>query len=176
MKKMIAIIFIFSGGMQSSVFAASDGSVGTTSTGTTVISATIPKLIRARSFADFNLGSYSGTGDVNANDDLNISTNYGTSARTYTVRATGSGAASAFTITDGTQTIAYNVYYNDATGTGGRVAMTTNVNLTAQTNASKPLSDTTLNANLSIEILQANLQAVDAAAFTGTITLLFTPE
>lgn len=159
-----------------SVFAASDGAIGTTSTGTSVITVTIPKLIRARSFADFAFGSYAGTGDLNSNDDLNISTNYGTAARTYRLTATGSGVASAFTITDGVSVLPYNAYYNDATGVVGRVALATTVALTTQANAAKPLSTATTNANLSIEILATNLQTVDAGAFTGTLTVVFTPE
>lgn len=154
-------------------YGASDGTVGATSTGSAVISVTIPKLIRARSFADYSFGSYAGTGDLNGNDDLNISSNY---TGTYQVTATGSGAASAFTITDGTATIAYNVYFNDATGTGGRVAASTGVAITAQSGVVKPLSTATLNANLSIEILEANLQAVDAGTYSGTVTLVFQPE
>ncbi len=156
--------------------AASDGAIGTTSTGTSVITVTIPKLIRARSFADFAFGSYTGVGDLNMNDDLNISTNYGTAARTYRVTATGSGTASAFTITDGVSVLAYNPYYNDATGIAGRVALVTTVPLTAQAGAAKPLATATANANLSIEILAANLQTVDAGVFSGTLTMVFTPE
>lgn len=162
--------------MPSNAHAATDGTLGTTSTGTANISVTIPKLIRARGFADFALGTYTGIGDLNGNDDLNISTNYGTAARTYRVTGTGSGAASAFTVTDGTNTIAYNAFYNDVTGTAGRVAMTSGTAVTAQTGAVKPLSTTTLNANLSIQVLEANLQAADAATYNGVITLVFTPE
>ena len=161
--------------LPANAMAASDGTIGTTSTGTAVISVTIPKLIRARSFSDFNMSaSYPGTGDLNANDDLNISTNYATAG--YRLTGTGTGASSAFTVTDGTQTIAYNAYFNDVSGTTGRVALATGTPLTAQTGAATTLASATLNANLSIEMLQANLQAVNAGAYTGTITLVFTPE
>ena len=156
--------------------AATDGLNATTSTGTTVVTFTIPKLIIATSFANIGMGTYTGTGDLNANDDLNIATNYGTAARTYRVTVTGSGTSSAFTVTDGSQTIAYNAYYNKVTGTTGRSALTSGTALTGQTGAATTLASATLNANLSIEMLQANLQAVNAGAYTGTITLVFTPE
>lgn len=159
-----------------STYAATDGSVGATSTGTSTLTVIIPKLIRIRNVADLNFGTYTGTGDLNQNDDVNISTNYGTAARTYRVTATGSGAASAFTVTDGTSTIAYNVYWNDATGTSGEVALTSGTPLTAQTGAVKPLSTATNNANFHGEFLEANLQAVDAATYTGTLTMVVTPE
>lgn len=172
MKILVVSFFIFL--LPSYALAATDGTLGTTSTGTTSITVTIPKLIRARSFSDFSLGTYSGAGDVTGNDDLNISINY--VPGTYRVTASGSGAASAFTITDGTNTLAYNAYYNDATGITGRVAMTSGTAVTAQTGAVRPLSTTTLNANLSIEFLEADIQAVDAATYTGSITLVFQPE
>lgn len=158
------------------VFAASDGTVGATSTGTASVLMTIPKLIRARNFANFAFGNYVGSGDLNGNDNLRISTNYGTATRTYRVTASGSGAGSAFSITNGTTPLIYNAYFNDATGVVGRVALTATVPLTTQGNASKPLSSNTNNANLSIEILQANLQSVDSGAYTGVITLVFAPE
>lgn len=162
--------------MSSAVFGASDGVIGTTSTGSSDISVTLPKLILARSFANFSLGSYSGLGDLNANDDLNISTNYGSGAQTYQVTPAGTGVAGAFTVTDGSQTIAYNAYYNDATGTVGRVALSNGVALTAQGNSATTLAAATLNANLSVEMVEANLQAVSAGVYTGTITLVFAPE
>ncbi len=163
-------------GLPTLIFAASDGVVGATSTGTASVLMTIPKMIRARSFANFPMGNYNGNGNLNRNDNLRISTNYGTATRTYRVTASGSGTGSAFTITNGTTPLAYNAYFNDATGIVGRIALTATVPLTAQANASKPLSSNTNNANLSIEILQADLQSVDSGAYTGIITLVFAPE
>lgn len=171
-----AVAFLGTCFLPLSAMAATDGTIGTTSTGTANISLTIPKLIRARSFADFSLGTYTGTGDLDGNDDLNISTNYGTGTRTYQVTPAGSGAAGAFTITDGSETIAYNAYFNDATGTAGRVALSNGTALTAQGNAAKPLSTATLNANLSVNVPEANIQAVGNGTYTGTITLVFAPE
>ncbi len=160
--------------MSSAVFGASDGVIGVTSTGSSDISLTLPQLILARSFADFSLGSYSGLGDLNGNDDLNISTNY--SPGDYELTASGSGAGGAFTLTDGSELIAYNAYFNDATGIVGRAALANGVPLTGQGGAADTLADATLNANLSVEVLEAALQAVGAGVYTGTITLVFTPE
>lgn len=157
--------------LSSSAYAATDGTVGTTSTGTALIQVVIPKLIRARSFADFTTASYPGTGDINQNDDLNVSKNY---TGTYKVKATASGGA--FTLTDGSQTIAYAPYFNDQTGVTGRVAMTYNTDVTGQTGSATTLGASTLNANLSVEILEADLQAVNAGTYSSTISLVFAPE
>ena len=159
--------------LSSQAFAATDGSVGATSTGTSTITVTIPKLIRVRSMADYAFGTYTGAGDIQSNDDLNISVNYATAG--YKVKGTGNGTSSAFTVTDGTQTIAYHAYFNDQTGVSGEIELTTNTDLTGQSGAATTISSTTTNANLHIKFLEADLQAVNAATYTGVITLLFTP-
>lgn len=159
--------------ISASAFAATDGTVGTTSTGTSTVSLTIPKLVRITSMADFAFGTYTGTGALDSNDDVNVASNY---TGTYQVVLTGSGAASAFTITNGTQTIAYSVAYNKATGIAGGVAATSGTAITAQTGVVKPLATATLNGNIRVQMTQANIQAVDAGTYTGTLTIVVTPE
>lgn len=154
-------------------FAATDGTVGTTSTGTSTVSLTIPKLVKIASMADFAFGTYAGTGALDSNDDVNIASNY---TGTYRVTLTGSGAASAFTITNGTQTIAYAPSFNKATGTAGGVLATSGTAITAQTGIVKPLATATLNANIRVQMTQANIQAVDAGTYSGTLTIVVTPE
>lgn len=157
--------------------AASDGASSTTSTGSANLSVTIPKLIRARGFTDFTPSIYSGTGTRSASGNINVSTNYGTAVRTYSIVATGSGASGAFTISDTFgNTLAYSAFYNQVTGITGRTTLTAGVALTGRTGAAKPLSDTTQNANLSINFTQANLQAAEAGNYSGTIAVVFSPE
>lgn len=154
----------------------SDDIVGITSMGSAAISLTIPKLIQARSFSDLPLGTYTGVGVLNGNDDINIAINYGTTSRKYRVTATGSGVGGAFTVTEGRDTIAYSAYYNDEIGTSGRLAMSSGNTLTAQSGAVRPLSRSTLNANLSINTIEANVQAAKLGFYSGTITLVLAPE
>lgn len=155
------------------VFAATDGTVGATSTGTATISVTLPKLVRIRGMRDFAFGTYTGTGALTDNENINVSSNY---TGTYSVTGRGSGAAFAFTLTDGSNLIPYSVAYNDATGTSGQAALTTNVALTGQTGIVKPLGTATDNANYQVDITEANLQAVDAGAYSGVLSLIITPE
>ena len=158
------------------VFAATDGTLGTTSTGTSVITVTIPELILITGLADISFGTYGGTGDLNGNDDICIYTNK--AAGTYGVTATGDGAASAFTITDGSNTIAYNVYFNDVSGTTGETQLITNTANTSQTgaNTSSQNCGGGANANFHVEMLEANLQAAPAGAYSGTLTLVVAPQ
>lgn len=174
------VVYIFIGlllTLTNSANAATDGDAGSTSSGTANISFSVPKLIRIRGFQDFNPSTYSGTGTRADSGDLNVSTNYGTSTRTYSVTVNGSGAGGAFTTSDGLgNTLAYTAFYNQTSGITGRVMLTEGVALTGRTGAAKPLTNTTLNANLSINFSQANLQAAEAGTYTGTLTVVVTPE
>ena len=172
--KFITTIFILVFAHAGMVYSASDGSIGTTSTGNASLFLTMPKLIRFTGFIDFS-GTWDLSNDLNWNQDLRVSTNYGTAAREYSVVATGSGTGGAFTITDGVATIAYSVWFNDQTGTTGRVALTSGTPLSNQTGATKPLSTATLNANISATVTNANMSGNDAGIYSGTLSVIVTP-
>lgn len=177
MHKLVIKYFLVVLLASSTSWASTDGTIGSTSTGSSNLSVTVPKLIRVRGFQDFTPSIYSGTGTRSDSGNLNISTNYGTSGRTYSVTATGSGTGGAFTTSDGLgNTLAYSAFYNQVTGITGRVTLTAGTTLTGRTGAAKPLSITTPNANLSINFTQANLQAAEAGTYTGVLTLVVTPE
>ncbi|MDC0359040.1 hypothetical protein OAO01_09510, partial [Oligoflexia bacterium] len=145
-------------------------------TGTADISVTIPDLIRITGMADIALGTYSGVGDLNGNEDVCIYTNL--AAGTYVVTATGDGAANAFTITDGSNTIAYNTYFNDQAGTTGEVQLTTGTQSAQQSGANTVSltcggGDT---GNYHVEVLAANMSLVPSGAYSGTLTLVVEPN
>jgi spore coat protein U-like protein len=167
--------------MNTSAFAASDGSIGTTSTGTSTVSLTIPELIQITGMADFAFGSYSGTGNFDSNDNVTISGNDDQAGPEYQVTATGSGAGSAFTVgrtapAAPAATIAYTVAFNDQTGTAGETGLATTVALTDQTGINDELSDVAANANIHVVFLQAALRAAPAGTYSGTLTVVVAPE
>ena len=77
-----------------SASAASDGSVGATSTGTAGITLTVPEYVKVTSMNNFALGSWDGSSSLDANDNINIAGNDDQGTPTYKVTLTGSGAAS----------------------------------------------------------------------------------
>lgn len=157
-------------------FAATDGTLGATSTGTSDISLTVPELILISGMADVSFGTWSGSGDLDGNEDVCIYTNK--AAGTYVVTATGDGAANAFTVTDGSNTIAYAVAYNDVSGTTGEAALTTNVQSAQQSGAdtSSQSCGGSDNANFHVTVTEANLLAAPAGAYSGTLTLVVEPN
>lgn len=156
-------------------YAASDGTLGATSTGTSLISVTVPNLIKVTGFADLALGAWSGSGAMDGNDNICVYTNK--ASGTYRVTATGSGASNAFTITDGSNLIAYTAAFNDVSGTSGEQPLTSGTALTGQTgaNTASQTCGGSNNSNFHVTIAEAALLAAPAGAYSGTLTILVEP-
>lgn len=163
--------------------AATQGSVGTTSSGTVDVNVVVDQTIIIHNLRDYNFGLWNlGDGTLNDNDDVCIGKiNFGSP---YALRASGDGDGfdpAAFTLTNGSDQIYYNVYWNDEVGTGGNVQLSPGLILNGQTgsvasfaqnrnNCNRP------NANLEIEITNTELQTAIGGVYTGTLTLLVIPD
>jgi hypothetical protein len=156
-------------------FAATDGTLGTTSQGDLDITLTIQDLVRISGLADATFGNYAGSGDLNDNQDICVYRN--DAAGQYTVTATA--VEGAFTIDDGGgNDIAYNVYFNDVTGTTGEVALSYNTASATQSGANTSTDDCSVggdSANVHVELLEANLLAAPSGAYSGTLVLTVAP-
>src|SRR5690606_17204771 len=102
-------IALLSLGIQSPTpsFAATDGTVGINSEGSTDLNLSIPNLVKITGIADLNFGLYSPPGDAEVDDDVCVYTN--APSGNYQVTAHGNGTDDAFTISNGTHVIAYSV-------------------------------------------------------------------
>jgi hypothetical protein len=161
--------------MTAGVAIAADGSVGATSTGTTDLNITVPEFVEVTDILDPLVDvTYGGSGAVTANDDVCVWTN--DSATSYKVTATGDGAGSAFTITDGSDTIAYTVSWNDVTGTVGAASLTATTQSGVQTGASNTYPCPANNANISVSFAENDVLSVQAGAYSGTLTLVLAPD
>jgi hypothetical protein len=183
-KKLLAIALVATTGLVASgltiekAMAATDGTLGATSTGTSAVSLTISPLYKISGIADIALGSYSGTGALTGNDDVCVYSNGGT---TYHVKVTDDTALSSasFAVEDATHTfqIPMTVKWNSATGTTGNAAVAYNTQL-AGTGANTTSSDCSVggnSANLQVNLDATALQAAPAAAYSSTLTLLIEP-
>lgn len=159
----------------SPVLAATQGSVGSTSTGSVAISATIPSLARITSLNDIALGSWTGSGGLSGSDNAIC---VWSSTGGYSITATGSGASNAFTLSSGANTLAYSVQWAQTGGASSGTAVTAGTALTGQTtNASTTdcSSGAASTAGVFVSITEANLLARPAGTYTGTLTLVVTP-
>ncbi len=153
-------------------FAATQGSTGFTSTGDLDISLTVNDEVKISNLVDINLAPFSGT-DVTGTSDACI---YANGGGEYQITATGSGAANAFQLTDGTNSVNYSVSYDDGTGAS---SLASGVAL-LRTNAAEDDDDcVTLgddNATIDVTVAAADASVLPAATYSGTLTLLVAPN
>lgn len=160
-------------------WAATQGTLGATSTGTITITLTIPNRAQISNLTDVAFTNQDPA--VAASNAQNICVYSNTATKGYTVTATGNGTANAFTLASGAlAVIPYSVQFAGTSGqTSGTVLLTgvasTGFTSTAvsPTCASAPLTT----ASLIIGITPANLQLAQAgASYSGILTLLVTPQ
>lgn len=158
--------------------AATQGSLGATSTGTVAISASVPA--RAR-LSGLNNVTFANANPANAASNAqSVCAWSNTVTKGYRITATGSGAGSAFTLAAGGLTVPYSVQWNATSGqtsgtaltagtqSGGFVSTATNQLCASGPNAS---------ASLIVGITANDLQTMQASTnYTGTLTLLMTPQ
>lgn len=180
MKKILAAGVILAATAMTSyhAIAASDGVLGATSTGTAVVTLTIPERFQISDMNDIALGSYGGAGDLTGNDDICV---YHNGDGSYQVTITDNSALTVgFAVEDAANTVAIpmQVRWNDQTGTAGNAAVTYNTPLVS-TGANTSTTDCSvggLSANLEVTLLEADLQAAPAAAYDSTLTLIVEPD
>jgi hypothetical protein len=154
--------------------AATDGTLGATSTGTSLVSLSISQVFKITGLADIALGAF-GTTDMTGNSDACIYTN--TAGGAYHVKVTDDSGTGGFALkTAGGSTVPYTVKWNSAAGTTGNAAVTyntdlagTNANTTSQTCAGGK------NANVAVNVLATDLTAAAAGNYSTTLSVLIEP-
>lgn len=159
-------------------FAATQGTAGSTSTGTVSISASVPSRVQLSGLSDVTFANQDPA--VDASNAQNVCVWSNTITRGYRVTATGSGASSAFTLANGADTVPYSVEWAGTSGQSSGTALAAGTALTGLTSsATNPTcsAGAAASASLVVKIAAADLQAMQAAAtYSGTLTLLVAPE
>jgi hypothetical protein len=178
--KTAALVAIVLTGGSSLAFAASQGSVGTTSTGSIDISLTIPKLVRIFGLNDIALGSYTGTGTMTGNDTFCVHSNV--TSGTYKVKATSAnGTGTDFRVKSGSNYIVYDVTFDDDTTEAGSTGLDHDTESAGPYSATKYANVGTAtcagseNAGAWVTFQETALQEAEAGSYTDTLTLLVTP-
>jgi hypothetical protein len=173
--KLFSCIFFFCIFNVPCVWAAADGSLSSTSTGTTVITITIPALVQISGLSDITLNPATIDTDVAGSTTACIYSNQSATPGGYVVTATsGTGGAGSFLTTDGSNNLAYTATWNDGSGA---VSLTSGTTLTGQTGADQTQVDCSggSNATFAINFAAANMQGVPQGTYTDTVTLLIEP-
>ena len=159
-------------------FAATQGSLGTTSTGSISIGASVPNRVQLSGLADVSFANQDpATPAANAQ---NVCVWSNTSTKGYNVTASGSGAGSAFTLANGALNVPYSVEWAGSSGQSSGTALTSGSALTGLTSTATNATcsaGASSSASLIVRISSANLQGMQAATtYTGTLTLVVAPE
>lgn len=158
--------------------AATQGNLGSTSTGSVSISASVPTRVRISGLNDVALTNADPS--VDASNAQNVCVWSNTSTRGYNITATGSGAGSAFTLASASLTVPYSVEWSASSGQSAGTALAPGAVLTGLTsNATNAncASGPSASASLIVRVAAADLQSMQAAtSYTGTLTLVVAPE
>jgi len=158
--------------------AATQGTMGSTSTGSVAISASVPGRVQLSGLSDVSFTNQDPS--TAASNAQNVCVWSNSSTKGYFVTATGSGTASAFTLANGALTVPYSVEWAGSSGQTAGTALTASTALHGLTStATNPTcsSGPSSSASLVVRISSANLQAMQAATtYTGTLTLVVAPE
>lgn len=174
-KKIVTGVAFAASMMAGHAMAATDGSLGASSTGTTDVTLGIPDRVQISDVKNLGLGTWSGSGDLVGSTSFCVYRNGGAG---YDVTlTTGSGAFDVTSSTSG-DTIPFSVKVDDSLDASAGESLSYN---TASSNALLGSSSLTCggsdNATLQFTFLEASLQGKGTAAdYTGTVTILVSPN
>jgi hypothetical protein len=158
--------------------AATQGSLGSTSTGSVSISASIPSRVRISGLSDVAFTNVDPS--LDAANAQNVCVWSNTSTKGYRITASGSGAANAFTLANAALIVPYTVEWSGTSGQTGGTGLAAGSALTGLTSTATNAncaSGPAASASLIVKIAAADLQGMNAATnYTGTLTLLVAPE
>lgn len=159
--------------------AATQGSLGTTSTGSVSISASVPSRVRISGLSD--VAFTNADPSVDASNAQNVCVWSNTSTRGYSITAMGSGAANAFTLSSGAlPVVPYTVEWAQTSGQASGTGITASTALTGQTSSAiNPdcSAGPAASASLIVSVASSALQGMTSGVtYNGTLTLVVAPE
>ncbi len=178
MTKVGFAIFSLSLGMSSTIAnAATDGTLGLTSTGTSEISISKGDVVQISKVTDVTFGQWI-TGD-GSQEGLGEACVYSTTGA-YSIKASSGSGGVAFQLDDGANNkLNYAVTWVDTQDGNNEIGLENNVT-TAESLSSSDSSACTAtggtNANFRISIAELDLDSAAVGNYTDTLTLLVVPE
>lgn len=158
--------------------AATQGALGTNSTGSLSIGASVPNRVQLTGLKDVAFTNQDPS--VAALNAQNVCVWSNTSTKGYNVTASGSGSGNAFTLANAALTVPYSVEWTGSSGQSSGTALTPGSALTGLTSTATNAtcaSGASSSASLIVKISSASLQGMEAATnYTGTLTLVVAPE
>lgn len=157
-----------------SAIAATQGTLGGTSTGTIDIDVNVGDQIQITALQDIT-GTHVPGSPFNGSSPACVYTNNPTGNYDVTMSSANADAANNFRLNDGGTFVTYNATYND--GNSSAAMSSGQINQTFDNaNTSSPTCGGTPQSTISISVPAANLDAVGAGTYSDTITILVAPR
>lgn len=157
---------------------ATQGTLGATSTGSLTITASVPNRTQITGLSDVTFSSVDPATTASIAQNNCVWSN--TATKGYTIRASGSGTSSAFTLANGALTVPYSVQWSATSGQTSGTALTATTASTVFTSTATTPTCTSAPATTSslvVSISASDLQSMASnTSYTGTLTLLVTPQ
>lgn len=171
---IVLVLIFLSAWISTAVFAASDGTAGATSSGTSDVSLTINDRVQITSMADIALGAYGGSGALTGQSDYCVFRNGGDN---YKLNLTSTGGV--FQVVSGTtsDSIAFTVQVDDDTdaSAGGETLSYGSDSSVAMVASSSLTCGSADNASIYVSFAEADMIAAPPASYLATITLTVSP-
>ena len=160
----------------STTYAETQGSIGSTSSGNSVVSLNIPELVGISGLSDISLSTSNMSTPATGNTTACIYTNSQNSGQ-YNITATSASDTSStgtFYASNGSTKLEYTAKWNDGTTD---TTLTSGTTLTNQTGANETSINCSggSNSTLTVTFETADMQAVPAGNYTDTVTLEVAP-
>jgi hypothetical protein len=158
--------------------AATQGTLGATSTGSLTISVSVANRAQITGLTDVAFTNIDPSTTATAAQSNCVWSN--TATKGYSITATGSGTSGAFTLANGALSVPYSVQWSASSGQSSGTALSAGSALAGLTStAVNPTCSTspTTTSSLIVSIAAPNLQNMQSAtSYTGSLTLLVTPQ
>jgi len=177
--RLVTAILLVATSNGAPALAATQGTAGSTSTGSVTITASVPNRTQITGLTDISFANADPTTTATSTQNDCVWSN--TATKGYSIKATGSGTAGAFTLASAALTpIPYTVQWSQTSGQSSGTSLTAGSALTGQVStATTPTcsSGPSSTSSLIVSIAASDLQnMVAATSYTGTLTLLVTPQ
>ena len=178
MKAAVSVAIMAAAMAGTAAQAATQGTLGATSTGSVTITASVPNRARITGLDDVAFTSQDPNTAASSAQNVCVWSN--TATKGYTVTATGDGASNAFTLANSSLTVPYSVQWNASSGQSSGTALTAGTasaglvsTATQQSCATGPSTTSSLVVGISTNDL-GTMQAT--TTYTGVLTLVVTPQ
>ena len=145
---------------------------------TLTIATPVTAKVRISSLSDVNFGTISNL-TIDAVQAQSICIYSNGLSNGYSIRADGSGAGGAFTLSNGVTSMAYTVRWHNQAGQSNGTVLTTSALLSAQTTTAQNQtcsSGAPTTASLIVTLPATSLSSAGAGNYSGTLTLIVAEE